>query len=286
MWSTQLVFKAYLCLGLFVWMLNGITLVESVPAVKLGSKAYPKKTNQNLYRRVPLKKGNDSIYFDVYFVDLDHSELNFYHEKPSGEKIKNIKTLKTFLESGKQKLLFATNGGMFNPEYEPVGFYLENGIEKYPLNLKKGGNKFTNFYDLAPNGVFYIQQDNKCGIVPRHTFTKVENVKHATQSAPMLIVNKEINKKFNSKSKSVNIRNGVGVTKKNGIMDKFELMFAISNTKVSFHDFSRIFLYYGCEQALYLDGYVSEMYVPDTKNTARTMTQNDFALMIGVTENF
>lgn len=238
--------------------------------------------NRNLIKRVPIGKGG--LSFDVYFVDLEQSELEFYHKNTNGKKIKNIDNLKSQLKKESKKLLFATNGGIFNSNYEPLGLYIEKGKTVYPLNLKKGTEKFTNFYDLPPNGVFYIQNDNSYGIVPREKFQSIKNVKYATQSAPLAISNGEINLGFNKNSKSKFIRSGVGITTPNGIMNTYEMIFVISNGPVNFFDFSRIFKYYGCDQALYLDGLISEMYHHTSKKLGRTTTTNDFALMIAVTE--
>ena len=115
-------------------------------------------------------------------------------------------------------------------------------------------------------------------------------MKYATQSAPIVLFNGNLNSKLNKKSTSKYIRNGVGVAKKNGIMGKYELVFIISNERVTFHEFARMFKFYPCEQALYLDGAISEMYFDKTylkgKNApiGRPIPTNDFASMIAITE--
>lgn len=53
--------------------------------------------------------------------------------------IGNFKKLKTI----EPNLVFAMNGGMFTPEYPPVGLYVENGKEITPL--KKMNNPSVNF---------------------------------------------------------------------------------------------------------------------------------------------
>jgi len=243
----------------------------------------------NLALRVPRDDGR--ISFDVFFVDLDHSQLQFFHQDPAGKKIKNISNLKSHLGQKSEKLLFATNGGMYNANLEPEGLYIENGEIQYPLNMEKDEpGTFTNFYGLPPNGVFYVTHDNQYGIVPRAKFSAIKNVKYATQSAPMALVNGEFNNKFKKESTSRHIRSGVGVAKKNGIMEKYELVFIISNERITFYDFARMFKYYPCEQALYLDGAISEMYIDKRylkgKNTPinRPVPTNNFASMIAITE--
>ena len=49
-------------------------------------------------------------------------------------------------------LLFATNAGMFDPNYKPVGLYIENGRELVHVNTRSGAGNFH----LKPNGVFFV----------------------------------------------------------------------------------------------------------------------------------
>jgi uncharacterized protein YigE (DUF2233 family) len=184
--------------------------------------------------------------------------------------------LKTILKQRSQKLIFATNGGMFEKDLSPTGLYVENGQELYKLNLRDDGKTYTNFYDLMPNGVFYLTNEKSAGIIPKEEYPSIKpNVKYATQSGPMVLIGGKINTRFNPKSNSKFIRNGVGVR------DDGTVVFAISKQPVSFYDFARIFIYYGCSDALYLDGAVSEMYLPEI---GRYQSKNSFALIIAVTE--
>jgi uncharacterized protein YigE (DUF2233 family) len=198
--------------------------------------------------------------------------------KTNGEHIKNIGKLKTVLETQNSKLIFATNGGMFDKQLNPIGLFIENGELIKPLNTKvlKQEEKGTipNFY-LEPNGVFYITNDNKAGVCNTKEYPKVSNVKFATQSGPMLVIDGEINKVFDSNSRHYYIRNGVGILPNN------ELVFAISTNKVSFYDFARHFKEQGCSNALFLDGYVSKAFIP--KEGIEQMC-GELGVLIGVTE--
>lgn len=286
-------------LVLLLFFSNGAEMPKELPGVIAQNVALPFENitendflkDSNISKRVFLSSGNKKISFDVFFVDLDESEIQFFHKEADGKKIKNIANLKKYLTKKSEKLLFATNGGMYNKQLEPEGLYIEKGKIQYALNQKKGiEGKFTNFYDLPPNGVFYLTNDNQYGIVPREQFAKIKNVKYATQSAPMVSINGAINNIFKKSSTSKHIRSGVGVAKKNGIMNKYELIFAISNQRITFYDFTRIFKYYACKDALYLDGAISEMYLDNRylrgKNepVKRPATKNNFASIIAITE--
>jgi uncharacterized protein YigE (DUF2233 family) len=86
---------------------------------------------------------------------------------------------------------------------------------------------------------------------------KPKDVKFATQSGPLLLINGKIHTKFNKGSKNLNIRNGVGILPNN------QLLFAMSKQEINFYDFATYFKSKGCKNALYLDGFVSKTYLPE-----------------------
>ena len=228
-----------------------------------------------------------SLLYKEYFpgaakitsIKVNPGSVNItFYLKTSGEYIKNIGNLKTVLEKQNTKLMFATNGGMFDENLNPIGLFIENGELIKPLNtiVLKSEEKGTlpNFY-LEPNGVFYMTQDEKAGVCKTTEYPKVTNVKFATQSGPMLLIDGEINKIFNPNSNNFNIRNGVGILPNN------ELIFAISMNKVSFYDFSLYFKEQGCSNALFLDGYVSKAYIP---KQGIEQTDGELGVLIGITE--
>jgi uncharacterized protein YigE (DUF2233 family) len=210
-------------------------------------------------------------------VNPDSVNISFYW-KSNGKNIKNISKLKTELENQNNNLIFATNGGMFDEKLSPIGLFVENGQLVKPLNTKvfkpEVNTDIPNFY-RQPNGVFYITNEENAGICKTTTYPNVLNVKFATQSGPMLVVDGEINKIFDPNSRNFNIRNGVGILPNN------ELVFAISMNKVSFYDFSRYFKEQGCSNALFLDGYISKAYMPEQE-----IEQMDgkLGVLIGITE--
>lgn len=206
------------------------------------------------------------------FVKIDRKDLNsvkFYYKDNEGNKIESINRLKSYLEKNDKKLIFAMNGGIFTEDFQPLGFYIENGKEISSLNLNKGDG---NFY-LKPNGVFQIK-NNEANIVKSEEYQKSDDINFAVQSGPILVLNNEINPAFSEKSENKYIRNGVGINE-NG-----EVFFAISNNPVSLHDFSLFFQeQLKCENALYLDGAISEMYfLNERENVGK-----NFGTIIGVT---
>jgi uncharacterized protein YigE (DUF2233 family) len=166
---------------------------------------------------------------------------------------------------------------MFDKEMQPIGLYIEDEKIIKPLNTKvirpQNNRTIPNFY-LDPNGVFYITSEKEAGIC-KTTSMPPKKIKFATQSGPMLIIDGEINKIFNPNSKNYNIRNGVGILPNN------ELVFAISKNEVSFYDFAAYFKDIGCLNALFLDGYVSKAYMPDSRIS---QLDGQLGVLIGITE--
>ncbi len=192
--------------------------------------------------------------YEIFQLDLSKYALTFHWRNDSGKVLKNFKNLKDQLNTQSQRLTFATNGGMFHADYQPVGLYVENGREISPLNLGKGRGNFF----MKPNGVFYILQNQKAGIVASPDYVEVQDsVQFATQSGPLLVHRGRVHPKFKANSTSKYIRSGVGM------VDNDRLVFAISVQPVNFYEFAKLFQEkFQCQEALYLDGNISKMYLP------------------------
>ncbi|MBI1286193.1 MAG: hypothetical protein GC178_01300 [Flavobacteriales bacterium] len=186
-------------------------------------------------------------------VDPKKGSLSLVWKDGNNHVYGNFGTLITELEHNGQDLVFAMNGGMYMADQTPLGLYIENGNTL--RNVNKVQEAHGNFY-LQPNGIFYITKDNKAVVCTTPKFD-VSNVKYATQSGPMLVIDGKIHPKFTEVSSNVHIRNGVG------ILPNGNVLFAISTEKVNLFDFATFFQSKGCKNALYLDGFVSRMYLPE-----------------------
>lgn len=214
---------------------------------------------------------NNKIDAVSYTVDCSTQDIDFYWKDDSGKIIGTIQELKTFVESKHLQLLFAMNGGMFIQDQSPLGLFIQQQKEITPLNTSSGNG---NFY-LKPNGVFYITTDNTPKICKTTDFINNGQIKYATQSGPMLVMDGEIHPEFKDGSANLNIRNGVGV------LPDGKIIFAMSKTEVNFYDFANYFKSLGCKNALYLDGFVSRTYLPEKQ---WTQTDGSFGVIIGVTK--
>ncbi len=219
-------------------------------------------------RRVQYKKNS----FDFYRVSPAKNNIHFYWKNSQGDRYFSFKRLKEDLHSKKRTLLFATNAGIFEWGYSPLGLYVEKGRTVEKLNRRSGKG---NFY-AKPNGVFYISK-NKAGILSTYHFSKARiKPRYATQSGPMLVRRNLIHRFFRRTSSSRKIRNGVGIDSHG------RMVFVISRTPVNMYEFAEFFKRrMRCSQALYLDGNISQMYLPAIK---RYDLSGNFAVIIAVSK--
>lgn len=215
------------------------------------------------------KKADEN--FTAFIVDPRQANIEFFWSNADGEIFKSFENVKKEFEKNGKKLRFAMNGGMYQEDQKPLGLFIQNGKTLAPLNRREASG---NFY-LKPNGVFGVRKDNSAFLVTTENFADDGQIKFATQSGPMLLVDGNINAQFTEKSDNLNIRNGVCV------LQDGKVIFAISRRAVNFYDFANYFREAGCRDALYLDGFVSRMYLPEKD---RTDLDGDFGVIIAVVE--
>ena len=204
------------------------------------------------------KPRNISGYYDdgkyiVVKVNPTNMSVITCYKNSDGEVIGDFERLDQHISSTGHDLIFACNGGMFMTDLRPLGLYVENGRTLMPLNTRSAS---TNFY-IKPNGVFYILYNGEVGLCKTEVYQGCVNVKYATQSGPMLVIDGVINPKFIETSRSYRVRNGVGMNRDG------EVVFILSQYGVTFYDFAYTFQQVGCDNALFLDGDISAFYCPE-----------------------
>lgn len=214
-------------------------------------------------------KKSAGISFISYTVDTKTQDLKLYWKNDKQEIFKSILNLKNWLNNNHKQLVFAMNADMYKNDNSPQGLFVENQQLMTPLDTTNGNG---NFY-LKPNGVFYITVDNLPIICKTTNFIGTENVKYATQSGPMLLIDGQIHSAFKEGSINLNIRNGVGILPDN------KVIFAMSKKEINLYDFAVYFKKMGCKNALYLDGLVSRTYLPEQN---WIQTDGNFGVIVGV----
>ncbi len=209
--------------------------------------------------------------YRILFIDPTKNDIHL-HNNGSGDLAPLGDSWRYFLNEKKIKPYAVVNAGMYELNGAAKGLLIEDKILKHQIDLiDKGAG---NFY-MQPNGLFYQDTKGQFGILDTKAFNaKFETGKlkksqesstlnFATQSGPMLVKNNVINSQFIFNSSNFNIRNGVGISTK---WKRKLVVLVISDTKVNFYDFAFLFKsILGCENALYLDGAISKMYVEGEK---------------------
>jgi len=183
--------------------------------------------------------------YTVCEVDLRRQSVRLFWKKPDGHPYGYLSSLPRALGNHSEHLLFATNGGMYDPENSPVGLYVEGGRELVRANTSAGPGNFH----MRPNGVFYVTGD-VAGVLETRSFIKRKpQVDFATQSGPMLVIDGKVHTRFARYGGSRKYRAGVGSRDPNSVV------FAVSESEVSFDEFARLFRdKLRCKDALFLDG--------------------------------
>ena len=216
--------------------------------------------NINDIDNLPVNINFQNKSYSVYIVNPHKNEINLYNKKEGGGYDDFASIYKRLSKEGKV-LLFAMNAGMYLHSKEPQGLFIKDGEVLKEIDLTKEVPQPSNFHNLMPNGVFALDELNEPYIVVSEDFnelTRRSRIDLATQSGPMLVINGEFNSHFTKGSDNLNIRNGIGINK-NG-----KVVFVISDEPVNFYEFAELFRdYLECDNALYLDGVISRMYLPE-----------------------
>ena len=214
--------------------------------------------------------------FRVVTLDLAHDALELDWLDADGRPYGSIDALRSAGAADARTLLFATNAGIYDREYRPLGLTIAGGKTLRPLNTTRGrsGN-----FGMQPNGVFYVANDGHAGVVTTAAWRERGiDARVATQSGPMLVIDGALNGNFVEDSDSRKWRSGVCVAAGGAVV------FAVSEVPVTFHAFARMFRdTLGCRDALYLDGTLSRIYTAaDGYSGAPAVMVKPYAGMLAV----
>lgn len=195
-------------------------------------------------------------HYRVFIANTAVHKIETHFRKKGTKPFYGIADVRTYLQSRGEIPLMITNGGMYRPDFKPVGLFRElDGAMQYPLDTST--RKANDNFHLYPNGVFYVDAAGKGGVVQTRRFfsdTIIRKAPVATQSGPMLVVDGQIHSSFSATSSNNKIRSGVGAYRSE------ILVFIASVESVSFYEISEFFLeFFECPNALFLDGQVSLM---------------------------
>jgi uncharacterized protein YigE (DUF2233 family) len=191
--------------------------------------------------------------FHVVTVELERASLRVLRVDEEGRELKTFAALEAWLSRRGERLLAATNAGIFEPGEVPTGLFIQDGRELAPLNLREGRG---NFY-WKPNGVFLIGAQG-AEVLEASRYRSRPETRQAIQSGPQLLSAGKVHPGF-AGSKGMATRSGVGVDAR--VPGRVHIV--LSQDSVRLETFAALFrTQLGCTDALYLDGNVSRLYPP------------------------
>jgi len=225
-----------------------------------------------------LLHAGDSDY-RVVVLDLSRDALELRWREADGKPYGSLDALRRVGEAEGRPLLFATNAGIYDLEYRPLGLTIANGSTLRPLNNARASAGSRGNFAMQPNGIFYVDKAGRAGVMRTSAWTRPGiEARLATQSGPMLVIDGEINPTFIEKSDSRKWRSGVCAPTPDRVV------FAVSEMPVTFHAFARVLREeVGCRDALYLDGSLSQIYTAaDGYSGAPAVMVKPYAGMLAV----
>lgn len=199
----------------------------------------------------PEKKVIDGVTYQILKVSPDRVRLLW--KADDGQQLRTFPAASKFLKGKGMEVETLMNGGIFEPGGIPSGLLVQDGKIVNPVNRNKGEGNFF----LQPNGIFLISDKGAAVIRTDEYPQKNVVVKQAVQSGPLLLRGGKVHPAFNANSKSELHRNGVGVTKTGEVV--FVMTDFHSEKFVNLHQFAMLFKSLGCDDALFLDGDISQM---------------------------
>jgi uncharacterized protein YigE (DUF2233 family) len=197
--------------------------------------------------------------------------------------VRTIARVDSLVRARGERLLFATNAGLYERVDSATGLLVADGGRTYSrLNRSPGPPdpcSVANFY-CPPNAVFYVARGraavrSTADFAVRRASAGAPSL--ASQSGPMLVRNGALGRAFPANSQSRKVRNGVGVRADGSVV------FAIADGPVTFHQFAVAFRdTLRCRDALFLDGAISQLYAGP--GTRLPPPSQEFAAVFIVTE--
>ncbi|HRK42549.1 MAG TPA: phosphodiester glycosidase family protein [Gemmobacter sp.] len=199
----------------------------------------------------------DGVDFTLCEVQAG-ADLRLFHSGPKGL-LGSFGAVNDLLAGEGKTLAFAMNAGMYHRDREPVGLYIENGVQRTAVQTGASNDNFG----MLPNGVFCIGETGFSITDSRDFAQAPKTCRFATQSGPMMVKQGVLHPRFIPGGDSKYIRNGVGVS-----ADGQRAVFAISEDSVNFDTFGRLFRdELALPDALYFDGKISRLYAPGLRRS-------------------
>jgi len=192
----------------------------------------------------------DALVFRVE----DASRLHLFLDDGRGQPLRTLRRAAERAAASRQRLVFAMNAGIYEPDLRPTGLAIEAGRVLAPLNTREAAG---NFY-APPNGVFYVTAAG-AAIARTASFAAgpPRDVRLATQSGPILLEDGAM--------PAASVRAEPGPTarrfKRNAVCaDRGVATLVMVDEAVTLHELALLLRgQVGCRNAPYLDGAISQV---------------------------
>lgn len=192
----------------------------------------------------------DGIHY--WILSAEPGQIRVVWKDAQQRQIKTFPAAVAHLRARHEPPLAIMNGGIYEPGGIPSGLLIQEGKEWQPVNRRQGEGNFF----LMPNGIFFVTAE-RARVVPTDDFGPQESpVLQAVQSGPLLLSKGKIHPAFRAESRHRLHRNGIGVTREGTV-----LLIMTDRRSAKFpnlHEFATLFRTLGCDEALFLDGDISQ----------------------------
>ena len=202
-----------------------------------------------------------NVRYGIY--QADPAQVSLHWKDSDGNAYASLATLKRRLEQNGAHVAFLMNAGIYSQDDTPAGLWIERGQTLVPLNRKNGKGNFH----IQPNGVFYIERGKARIQTSAAYHIGGHHPDWALQSGPMLLLDGKINPRFVKDLSSPHKRNAVCTTADGRLYFILTEDYDPGSEWPSFHRYAEALQHLGCQQALYLDGTLSDWYLPGISGT-------------------
>lgn len=199
---------------------------------------------------------HQSVDYAVFMPE--HDKIRFLWQNDRGENYQTMHHALRALTNEGYQVHFLMNAGIFNQNAQPAGLWIEKKALLRPLNRRSGKGNFH----IQPNGVFYLTQEKAHIITTVQWHNNPPKADYAVQSGPLLIIDGAINSRLPKNHKAAYKRNAVCVDKARRVYFVITTRYDDGAHFPNLYRFAHALQTIGCQQALYLDGSLSDFYLP------------------------
>lgn len=199
----------------------------------------------------PEKKVIDGVTY--HLLRAKPADVRVLWKDSTGRQLETFPAATAYLTARGETPDTIMNGGIYEPGGVPSGLLVQDHRDLHPINRRDGKGNFF----LKPNGIFLIGDKGAAVIDSTEYPPAGVKVAHAVQSGPLLLHKGKVHPHFRAGSTNRLHRNGIGVTNDGTVilaMTDFR-----SPKYPNLHEFATLFATLGCNDALFLDGDISQM---------------------------